>query len=81
MIVIISKNTTGGNRDFGFPATLGMNKEMHLADTLTRPCLNEEKEDLFDEELEMSLLDLELSISPEKLTATKDCSSYDNFKL
>ena len=43
--------------------------------------MNEKKKHLVDEELEMSLLDLELSISPEKLTALKDCSGYDNLKL
>ncbi len=42
-------------------------KEMYLPDTLSRAYLNEEKEDLFDEELEVSLLDLDLPVSPEKL--------------
>jgi hypothetical protein len=52
-------------------------KEMYLPDTLSRAYLNEEKEDLLDEELEVSLLDLDLPVSPEKLKEFQDATEQD----
>ena len=45
--------------DSSLEVTYKPGKEMHLPGTLSRAYLNEEKEDLLDEELEVSLLDLE----------------------
>lgn len=52
-------------------------KEMYLPDTLSRAYLNEEKEDLLDEELEVSLLELDLPVSPEKLQQFQDATEQD----
>ena len=52
-------------------------KEMYLPDTLSQAYLNEEKEDLLDEELEVNLLDLDLPVSLEKLKEFQDATEQD----
>ena len=53
-------------------------KEMHLPDTLSRAYLNERKEHLLNAELEVSLLNLELPISSDKLKEFHDATAKDS---
>ncbi|XP_028411133.1 uncharacterized protein K02A2.6-like [Dendronephthya gigantea] len=62
---------------YSLEVTYKPGKEMYLPDTLSRAHLNEEKESLLDEELEVCLLDLELPISPEKLKEFQDATDQD----
>uniref|UniRef100_A0A3P9IGQ4 Gypsy retrotransposon integrase-like protein 1 n=1 Tax=Oryzias latipes TaxID=8090 RepID=A0A3P9IGQ4_ORYLA len=52
-------------------------KELHVADALSRACLNEHKEILIDEEMEVNCISHQLPVSEEKLRDFRNATAED----